>query len=95
MHVKLHKFYFTRTSLPQIQNLFEAYSFIVYYNCNYIYVCQFVMGLAGAEPDECVKDYIKKYYYLYLRGVYWLNGSDDLMFETSVKLANMVSKNMM
>ena len=52
---------------------------------------QLLMGLTGAEPDECVKDYIKKYYYLYLRGVYWLNGSDDLTFQTSVKLANMVS----
>ena len=52
---------------------------------------QLLMGLAGAEPEECVKDYVKKYYYLYLRGVYWLNGSDDLMLETSVKLANLVS----
>ena len=53
---------------------------------------QLLMGLAGAEPEECAKDYIKKYYYLYLHGVYWLNGSDELMFETSMKLANMVSQ---
>ena len=51
------------------------------------------MGITGSEPIECAKDYVKKYYHLYLRGVYWLNGADELMLETSVKLTDMVSPN--
>ena len=52
------------------------------------------MGLSGSEPEECAKDYIKKYYYLYPCGVYWLSGRDDLMLEISTALANIVSKNL-
>ena len=52
------------------------------------------MGLSGSEPEECAKDYIKKYCYLYLCGVYWLSGRDDLMLEISTALANIVSKNL-
>lgn len=49
------------------------------------------MGLPGDEPEQYVKDYIKKYYHFYPRGVYWFNATDELMLETSVKLADKVS----
>ena len=54
------------------------------------------MGLIGTEPEEPVKDYIKKHYHLYTRGVYWLNATDELILEASVRLVNadiMVSYN--
>ena len=49
------------------------------------------MGLTGSEPEELAKDYIKKYYHLYCRGVYWLNATDELVLEIHVKLAKIVS----
>ena len=49
------------------------------------------MGLTGSEPEELAKDYIKKYYHLYCHGVYWLNGTDELILEILVKLAKIVS----
>ena len=51
------------------------------------------MGLPGDEPEQYIKDYIKKCYYFYPRGVYWFNATDKLMLETSVKLADRVSQN--
>ena len=50
------------------------------------------MGLPSNEPEECAKDYIKKCYHLYPRGVYWFNATDESTLETSIKLANMVSQ---
>ena len=55
---------------------------------SYFIIFQLLTGLTGSEPDEPVKDYIKKYYHLYSRGVYWFNATDELMLEASVKLAN-------
>ena len=49
------------------------------------------MGLNGSEPKELAKDYIKKYYHLYCCGVYWLSATDELVLETLVKLAKIVS----
>ena len=49
------------------------------------------MGLTGSEPQELAKDYIKKYYHLYCRGVYWLSATDELILEIQVKLAKIVS----
>ena len=55
-------------------------------SCSIIF--QLLMGLTGTEPEESVKDYIKKYCHLYCRGVYWFNAADELMLEASVRLVN-------
>jgi len=51
------------------------------------------MRLPGDEPEQHVKDYIKKCYYFYPCGVHWFNATDELILETSVKLADRVSQN--
>ena len=54
-------------------------------------ILQLLMGLTGSEPEELAKGYIKNYYHLYCRGVYWLNATDELVLEIHVKLAKIVS----
>ena len=48
------------------------------------------MSTPGNEPEECARDFIKNYYQYYPYGVYWYDTSNELILETSVKVANEV-----
>ncbi|XP_065920020.1 uncharacterized protein [Dysidea avara] len=48
---------------------------------------QLLVGTPGNEPEECARDFIKRYYQYYPCGVYWYDVSNELILETCLKVA--------
>ena len=51
---------------------------------------QLLVGILGNEPEECARDFIKNCYYYYPCGVYWYDATNELLLETSMKIAHEV-----
>ena len=51
---------------------------------------QVLVGTPGNEPEECARDFIKNCYYYYPSGVYWYDATNELLLETSMKVAHEV-----
>ena len=51
---------------------------------------QLLVGTPGNEPEECARDFIKRYYQYYPCGVYWYDVSNELILETCLKVATEV-----
>ena len=51
---------------------------------------QVLVGTPGNEPEECARDFIKNCYYYYPCGVYWYDATNELLLETSMKVAHEV-----
>ena len=55
-----------------------------------IFHTQLLVGTPGNEPEECARDFIKNCYYYYPCGVYWYDATNELLLETSTKVAREV-----
>ena len=56
----------------------------------YHFHIQILVGTPGNEPEECARDFIKNCYYYYPCGVYWYDASNELLLETTMKVAHQV-----
>ena len=57
---------------------------------DYFIFIQLLVETPGNEPEESARDFIKNCYYYYPCGVYWYDASNELLLETSVKVAHEV-----